>query len=81
MASDLNHGPGSKLWTYWTKGEGAAKWTGAIHKWTTLRDLLLKAGVPPADGGRAGHEHHHGGHAGLHEAGPREEGTGDDSRT
>ena len=47
-ASDLNHGPGSKLWAYWTKGAGAAKWTGAVHKWTTLRDLLLKAGVPPA---------------------------------
>jgi HK97 family phage prohead protease len=51
-ASDLKYGHGSALWTYWTKGEGFAKWSGAVHKWTTLRDLLLKAGVPAisADG-------------------------------
>ena len=47
--SDLKYGQGSALWTYWTKGAGAAKWSGAVHKWTTLRDLLLKAGVPPAE--------------------------------
>jgi HK97 family phage prohead protease len=47
-ASDLKYGPGSALWKYWTSGEGYAKWSGAAHKWTTLRDLLLKAGVPPA---------------------------------
>jgi phage head maturation protease len=45
-SSDLKHGPGSKLWTYWTRGAGFARWSGAVHKWTTLRDLLLKAGVP-----------------------------------
>jgi len=51
-ASDLKYGHGSALWTYWTKGAGFAKWSGAVHKWTTLRDLLLKAGVPAsmADG-------------------------------
>jgi HK97 family phage prohead protease len=51
-ASDLKYGRGSALWKYWTRGEGFAKWSGAVHKWTTLRDLLLKAGVPPisADG-------------------------------
>jgi HK97 family phage prohead protease len=51
-ASDLKYGHGSALWKYWTRGEGFAKWSGAIHKWTTLRDLLLKAGVPAvsADG-------------------------------
>jgi HK97 family phage prohead protease len=50
--SDLKYGHGSKLWDYWTRGEGFAKWSGAVHKWTTLRDLLLKAGVPAisADG-------------------------------
>ena len=50
--SDLKYGHGSALWKYWTKGEGFAKWSGAVHKWATLRDLLLKAGVPPisADG-------------------------------
>jgi HK97 family phage prohead protease len=50
--SDLKYGHGSKLWKYWTAGEGFAKWSAAVHKWTTLRDLLLKAGVPPqmADG-------------------------------
>jgi HK97 family phage prohead protease len=51
-ASDLEYGHGSALWKYWTRGEGFAKWSGAVHKWTTLRDLLLKAGVPSvsADG-------------------------------
>ena len=51
-ASDLKYGHGSALWKYWTRGEGFAKWSGAVHKWTTLRDLLLKAGVPAisADG-------------------------------
>jgi HK97 family phage prohead protease len=51
-ASDLQYGHGSALWKYWTRGEGFAKWSGAVHKWTTLRDLLLKAGVPAisADG-------------------------------
>ena len=46
--SDLKYGHGSALWKYWTSGEGYAKWSAAVHKWTTLRDLLLKAGVPPA---------------------------------
>jgi len=51
-ASDLKYGHGSALWNYWTRGAGFAKWSGAVHKWTTLRDLLLKAGVPAisADG-------------------------------
>lgn len=51
-ASDLKYGPGSALWRYWTKGAGFAKWSGAVHKWTTLHRLLLEAGVPPrmADG-------------------------------
>jgi HK97 family phage prohead protease len=50
--SDLKYGPGSALWKYWTTGAGRAKWSAAVHKWTALRDLLLKAGVPPqmADG-------------------------------
>ena len=48
-ASDLKYGHGSALWKYWTTGAGAAKWSGAVHKWTTLRDLLLKAGVPSAE--------------------------------
>lgn len=45
-ASQLEFGKGSALWKYWTHGEGAAKWVGAVHKWTTLRRLLLKEGVP-----------------------------------
>lgn len=44
--STLPFGPGSKLWKYWTSGEGFAKWSKAVHKWTTLHRLLLKAGVP-----------------------------------
>lgn len=31
---------------YWTKGEGFAKWSGAVHKWSTLNRLLRAAGVP-----------------------------------
>ena len=51
-SSDLQYGHGSKLWAYWTHGKGFAKWSGALHKWTALRDLLLAAGVPSrsADG-------------------------------
>lgn len=44
--SELQFGHGSALWKYWTRGEGLAKWSGALHKWRTLRGLLLKAGVP-----------------------------------
>lgn len=46
MASDLNHGPGSALWRYWTKGPGLAKWAGHEHKWTALHRALVHAGVP-----------------------------------
>lgn len=51
-ALQLPYGPGSHLWEYWTKGEGFAKWAGALHKWTTLHRELIKAGVPvhEADG-------------------------------
>lgn len=31
---------------YWTVGEGAAKWKGVKHKWSTLNKLLKAAGVP-----------------------------------
>jgi len=48
-ASDLKYGKGSALWAYWTRGKGYAKWSGAVHKWTTLRDLLLSEGVPPGE--------------------------------
>ena len=71
--SDLKYGHGSALWKYWTTGEGAAKWSGAVHKWTTLRDLLLKAGVPSASAdGLATNIIM--ADAGLHETGPREGG-------
>lgn len=49
MASDLKYGKGSALWDYWTKGKGFAKWSGALHKWTTLHRLLLAAGVPASE--------------------------------
>jgi len=45
-ASQLPFGPGSSLWAYWTKGKGFAQWGGSPHKWTTLNNLLKKAGVP-----------------------------------
>lgn len=44
--SRLQYGKGSALWKYWTEGEGKAKWIGAVHKWRTLRALLIKEHVP-----------------------------------
>lgn len=44
--SRLQIGRGSKLWLYWTKGKGTARWMGSANPWTTLRDALLKEGVP-----------------------------------
>lgn len=46
MGSGLEHGKGTHLWHYWTVGEGAAKWMSSPKPWTTLRDLLIKEGVP-----------------------------------
>jgi hypothetical protein len=48
-ASNLQYGQGSPLWKYWTKGEGAAKWKGVKHKWSTLNKLLKAAGVPSGE--------------------------------
>ncbi|NBH01943.1 HK97 family phage prohead protease [Amycolatopsis sp. SID8362] len=74
--SNLKYGPGSPLWRYWTGPEGFARYAGAAEPWTTLRDALLKEGVPAtmADGlatnvmqatpaGRALFASHHGKHA------------------
>lgn len=44
--SRLQIGRGSKLWKYWTRGKGTARWMGAPHPWATLRAALLKEGVP-----------------------------------
>jgi len=44
--SELEFGKGSKLWKYWTEGEGLAKWAAAVHKWTELHRALIEAGVP-----------------------------------
>lgn len=51
-ASQLQYGKGSALWDYWTKGKGLARWSGAVHKWSTLHRLLIEEGVPAsqADG-------------------------------
>ncbi|MGA6164302.1 HK97 family phage prohead protease [Amycolatopsis magusensis] len=75
--SDLKHGPGSPLWKYWTGPEGLARYAGAAHPWTALRNALLSEGVPAsmADGlttnimqatpaGRALFAAHHGKKAG-----------------
>lgn len=75
--SNLKYGPGSPLWKYWTGPEGFARYAGATDPWTTLRDALLKEGVPAtmADGlatnvmhatpaGRALFAAHHGKKAG-----------------
>ncbi|MEU8636785.1 HK97 family phage prohead protease [Amycolatopsis sp. NPDC048633] len=44
--SNLKYGPGSPLWKYWTGPEGLARYGAAAEPWTTLRDALLKEGVP-----------------------------------
>lgn len=45
-ASNLDNTPqGRKLWKYWL-GEGAAKWAGSPHPYTTLTHALAAAGVP-----------------------------------
>jgi HK97 family phage prohead protease len=75
--SNLKYGPGSTLWKYWVGPEGFARYAGAAEPWTTLRDALLKEGVPAtmADGlatnimqatpaGRALFAAHHGKNAG-----------------
>jgi len=45
-------GASASLNRYWTKGEGLARWATSAHPWTTLRNLLLRYGVPKnqADG-------------------------------
>lgn len=48
--SKLPFGPGHALWTYWTVGEGAAKWLSSPTPWTTLHALLLKYVGPQAAG-------------------------------
>lgn len=75
--SNLEFGPGSSLWKYWTGPEGMARYIGHAHPWTALRDALASEGVPAAqaDGlatnimeatpaGRAAFKAHHGAHAG-----------------
>jgi hypothetical protein len=52
MVSQLQFGRGSKLWTYWTKGNGLGRWLGSPTPYRTLRAELLSEGVPAhmADG-------------------------------
>jgi len=49
--SGLQVGRGSKLWAYWTGPEGFARYAHATHPWTTLRDALIKEGVPATQAG------------------------------
>jgi hypothetical protein len=37
---------GDRLRAWWTTGPGLARWVSSPTPWTTLRDELLKAGVP-----------------------------------
>lgn len=50
--SNLKYGRGSSLWKYWTGPEGFARYAGSPNPWTTLRNALIKEGVPAtqADG-------------------------------
>ncbi len=45
--SGLQTGQGSKLWEYWTRGKGLARWADSPRPWTTLRAALSKYGIPP----------------------------------
>jgi hypothetical protein len=47
MPSNLQHGQGRKLWTYWTHGPGLARWAGSPKPWTALVVALTSEGVPP----------------------------------
>lgn len=44
--SNLKYGPGHPLWKYWTGPEGLARYATSPHPWMTLRDALIKEGVP-----------------------------------
>jgi hypothetical protein len=45
--SNLDNTPaGERLFEYWAHGKGAAKWIKSAHPYTTLVNLLIKAGVP-----------------------------------
>lgn len=72
--SGLKYGRGSDLWLYWVGPEGFARFASSPDPWTTLRDALIKEGVPAsqADGlateimlatpaGKALFKAHHGG--------------------
>jgi HK97 family phage prohead protease len=74
MSSDLQFGKGSDLWDYWVHGKGTVRWMKAADPWTTLRNLLIKEGVPAREApglatnimqatpaGRALFKAHHGG--------------------
>lgn len=49
--SRLQFGKGSKLWKYWTKGKGFAKFASSPTPWTTLKALLIEHGVPANEAG------------------------------
>jgi len=44
--SKLEFGRGHDLFDYWASGPGRARWIASPTPWTTLRNLLVKAGVP-----------------------------------
>lgn len=46
MVSRLEFGRGSKLWKYWTRGKGLARWAESPTPFRTLRIELAKEGVP-----------------------------------
>jgi HK97 family phage portal protein len=50
-AADPGNMDGARLKEYWITGEGRQKWIHAPHRWTTLRDHLLKY-LPPGEADR-----------------------------
>lgn len=46
--SGLQYGRGTALWRYWTGPRGFARYAHSPNPWTTLRDALIKEGVPAA---------------------------------
>jgi len=47
VASQLEVGQGRKLWEYWTRKVGLARWADSPTPYRTLLAALLSEGVPP----------------------------------
>lgn len=49
MPSNLQHGQGHQLWSYWTQGPGLTRWATSPTPWRALVAALLSEGVPATE--------------------------------